>query len=148
MCPVASGGMAKKYHYEDHDTDVVNETPPIQNQWYTVFDAEDVRLLWCYVLQTNDDIDDKDLEIRWTIDGTEYLCADSFENNVEQWIYRNTPPSTIGTLGLKSDGSEYNAAYYTCKRGQSFKVEIRIISVVGVNQTLLCHCVRETLEET
>ena len=148
--PRAGGSIAAriKYHYQDHDTDEVSEIPPIQNTWYEVFDAEDVRLLICTVLQTNDEVANADIEIRWTIDGTPYLAAAAFASGTTAFIYRGPAPSTGGTLGLIFEIAGMKGWDSVDKRGHSFKVEVRITSVPGTNQTLTCRCVRETLEET
>ena len=148
--PVAGGhiGAGVKYHYEDHDTDGVNEIPPVQNTWYEVFDAEDVRLIWCTMRQTNDEAAAKDVELRWTIDGNVYFLVESLADSEVRWCYRSVAESSGGTGGLISQIDKVNAAYNVDKRGQSFKVEIRLTGAPGTNQTLRCRCVRETLEAT
>jgi len=137
-----------KFHYLDHDTDIVSEAPPVQNTWYEVFHAYDVRLSWCEILQTNTETAAKDIQIRWTIDGNVYFVQRSLANNTIEYIHRNRLPSTGGTAGLGYTATEVNANKYTDKRGQDFKVEVRIISALGTAQTLICRCVRETLELT
>ena len=132
----------------DHDTDVVDESPPVQNTWYEVFDAEDVRLIWCEIYQTNTENAAKDIEVRWTIDGTVYFISMSLPDITSWFVYRNWIPSTGGTAGLGALAELLNAAYYVDKRGLSFKVEVRMTSVPGTAQLLQCRCVRETLEET
>jgi hypothetical protein len=137
-----------KYMWLDHDTDVVSEAPPTWNQWYTVFDADDVRLLWCVIYQSNDEQAAKNVEVRWTIDGITYLVAFSLANNTLTWIYRDYKPSTGGILGLLTSAVALNGAMYVDKKGQSFIVEIRITSANGTSQVLNGYCVRETLEPT
>ena len=145
--PQAHGGK-NKYWLQDHDTDKVELTPPILNQWYTVFDADDVRLLWCWINQTNDEQVTKHIQVRWTIDGTAYFVDVAVGNNNPAWIWRNWLPSTAGTLGLTADANPMNGAALIDKRGLHFKVEVRIVTALGTNQTLTCYCVRETLEPT
>ena len=132
----------------DHDTDEVLETPPVQNTWYEVFDAEDVRLIWCWIYQSNTENDAKDIEVRWTIDGNVYFVAVALDDATPNYIYRIWTPSGGGTAGLASTATEANAGHYVDKRGLDFKVEIRMTSVPGTNQLLQCRCVRETLEVT
>jgi len=143
--PKAQG---QKFHYRDHDTDVVDVSPPVQNQWYEVFHAYDVRLIWCAILQANDETFVKTLEIRWTIDGNVYFEQMVAAHNVRRYVFRAVDPSLGGTQGLNSSATAYTASVYTDKRGQDFKVEIRITSALGTNQRLLGYCVRETLELT
>ena len=137
-----------KMMWRDHDSDVVNEAPPVQNEWYPVFDAEDVRLIWCVILQDNTEAAAKDVEVRWTIDGTPYLVSVNLAAATPNWVYRFYLPSAGGTAGLDSTVNPQTAGYWVDKRGQSFKVEVRITSALGTNQTLICRCVRETLEQT
>jgi hypothetical protein len=148
MSPAASGAGGKKYWLQDHDTDEVNEAPPVINVWYTAFDAEDVRLIWCAITQHNDESAAKEIQVRWTIDGQVYWVADSVDSDAIKYVYRNREPSLAGTQGLVVSTSTYNAAYYVDKRGLDFKVEVRLTDAAGTNQTLICDCVRETLEET
>jgi hypothetical protein len=146
--PTAYGGAAKKYAWKDHDTDIVNMLPPVLNQWYTVFDAEDVRLLEMYIAQVNTETDPKDVEVRWTIDGNVYFVTVTVANGVENYIYRTMDPSTAGTSGLTDTIVENPAFIHNDKRGLDFKVEVRIISALGTAQRLVAYAVRETLEET
>ena len=145
--PVAHAGETK-YAYLDHDTDVIYEAPPILNQWYTVFDAEDVRLLWCLVFQYNDDSTAKNVAVRWTVDGTVYFGQSLLTHNVDYYVFRNVYPSTGGIHGLDLSLVPLDAGSYVDKRGHSFKVEVRITTALGTNQELYCYCVRETLEQT
>lgn len=145
--PRANVGDVKRW-LQDHDTDMVSETPPVQNTWYEVFHAEDVRLLWCDIIQTNDEAAAKDLEVRWTIDGNVYFDDVSLANGTYGYVFRGVTPSTGGTKGLTIGVGIFNAAYYIDKRGLDFKVEVRITSVPGTNQLLQGRCVRETLEIT
>jgi len=148
--PIAGGSIAAqiKYHYQDHDTDLLNEVPPVQNTWYEVFDAEDVRHLWCRVIQVNDELAAKAVEMRWTIDGNIYFSSTSIANNTARWVYRNYLSSGGGVAGLSFNADRVNAAEICDKRGHTYKVEFRMTSVPGTNQTLRCECVRETLEAT
>lgn len=140
--------FGQKFMYLDHDSDVVNEAPPVLNQWYTAFDALDVRLIWCRARQTNVETAAKDINVRWTIDGNVYFVNTTMDNNTWYYVFRYPNASTGGTLGLATGTPIENAGYHVDKRGQSFKVEVRIVSALGTNQTLECECVRETLELT
>ena len=145
--PVAHAGETK-YAYLDHDTDVVEEMPPILNQWYTVFDAEDVRLLLCIIFQFNAEDATKIVEVRWTVDGTVYFGLVQAMESLDYYVHRIAYPSAGGTSGLGLTLVEHNAGGYVDKRGHSFKVEVRIAQALGTNQELYCYCVRETLEQT
>ena len=139
---------APRWHYLDHNTDVVDESPPILNNWYEVFHDEDVRLIFCTVYQTNDETAAKDIEVRWTIDGNEYFRAFSLADSTTEFLYRQADPGVAGVSGLWHQVGWTTAAFHSDKRGQHFKVEVRITSVLGTNQRLRCYCVRETLEIT
>jgi len=148
--PVAGGHIeaGNKYHYQDHDSDVAQVTPPVQNTWYTVIDRDDVRLLWCTISQINDEAAAKDVEVRWTIDGTVYFEAVSLPNITTTFVYRSFQRSNAGVQGLLTTIEPVNAAYYVDKRGHDFKVEVRMTSVPGTNQVLFGIAVPETLEVT
>lgn len=145
--PTAHAGETK-YAYRDHETDQVWEVPPIQNQWYTVFDAEDVRLLWCFIWQTNDEVAEKIVEVKWTIDGNVYVRSKLIADTTDIYVYRAHASGALGTDGLEITAAIANAGFYVDKRGHSFKVEVMMVDPPGTNQQLLCDCVRETLEQT
>jgi hypothetical protein len=148
MCPVASGAGGKKYHYQDYDTDIVNAAPPVQNQWYPVFEADDVRLLFCAVQADDLLAAGSDIEVRWTCDGNVYGIYKEADSGTQYYIYRNKYTGSA-TTGLAADSSDnLNAAKYTDKRALHFKVEVRKTNACLATDTLQAWCVRETLEET
>jgi len=140
--------VSQHYWLQDHDSDVVFQAPPVQNIWYELFDVEDVRLIWHTVFQDNDENVAKDIEIRWTIDGTVYFLAYALADTTENYIYRSPVDSVGGTAGLTNTVEIRNAAYNVDKRGLAFKVEVRMTGVPGTNQLLISRTVRETLEVT
>ena len=148
--PRAGGSIAAqtKYHYQDHDTDEVDMTPPVQNTWYEVCDEDDVRLIWCAVYQTNTEVAAKDVEVRWTIDGQVYLGMISLPDSDQSYVYRTEYPSAGGTAGLFIFTDRVNAAWGVDKRGHRFKVEVRMTSVPGAAQRLRCLVVLENNVET
>ena len=148
--PRAGGSIVApvKYAYEDHDSDRVFEEPPTQDTWYTVFDAEDVRLLWCQILQWNVEAAAKTVHVKFTIDGTVYHGSLSLPHDSDRWVYRDHMESAGGTQGLDFSETALNAAWHADKRGKSFKVTVMMSTLPGTDQTLECQCVRETLEET
>ena len=148
--PAACGGHVAqvKYHYQDHLTDHLSQAPPVRNTWYTVFDAEDVRLLWCKISHVNTEELAADLEIRWTIDTNVYTLAIAGATWATPYSIWRRCPDLGSAEELYADATEKNAAYTVDKRGKAFKVEIRMTSVPLTNPELHCWCVRETLEAT
>lgn len=138
----------EKYHYYDHDTDLVNETPPIQNTRYEAFDAEDVRLLFCVAQQINDEAAAKTIEVRWIIDGNTYVEVITAASGTVYYIYRHPLQGAGAASGLSNTTTANNAGFQTDKRGHSFMVDVAITAVVGTNQILNLWCTRETLELT
>lgn len=148
--PRAGGSIVepKKYMYLDHDTAQVDPSPVVQNEYYEVFDAEDVRLLWCVVEQYNTGAVAKGVGVRWTIDGNVYGDAETLDSDAYYYVYRTFYSIADGGPELAIVDTELNAGYTVDKRGHSVKVEVRLISAPGTNQRLQCWCVYETLEET
>ena len=136
--PRAGGSIVqfRRYDYEDQDSYRVNETPPVQNTWYTGFDEECVRHIWSVIRQKNDESAAKVVEVKWTIDGHVYFISISFDHDTPTWIHRNRYHSAGGTAGLGSSATMVNAAYYVAKRGLAYKTEIRMVSALGTNQSL------------
>ena len=145
--PRAHAGVVK-YHYLDHDTNFSEKIPPVQNTWYDPMRRYDVRLLWCVVYQKNDEAAAKTVEVLWTVDGNLYKVTHALDDDTNYFIYRAWNPSTGGTDGLLASTAEKNAAGATDKRGQDFKVQVRMTDAPGTNQILRCWCVPETLELT
>lgn len=145
--PRANVGDVKRW-LQDHDTDEVDVSPPDQNTWYELFDAEDVRLIWHTIYQSNTETAAKDVEVRWTIDGNVYLGTVSLPDSTYYHAYREDAASAGGTGGLALVAALSNAGKYVDKRGLDFKVEVRMTAVPGTAQRLRSRAVRETLEIT
>jgi len=143
--PQASGA-GRKYAYLDHDSAYINEAPPVQNTWYEVFHEYDVRLLYCVVMATDELAAGADIEVKWTIDGNEYFTAFTGDSDEDYFIYRDYLGSLVGTAGLLNNSNRFNGSYYVDKRGQDFKVEVRVTSDVLETDILEAWCVYETLE--
>jgi len=131
---------------KDTDTNMVDLLPPVLNQWYTVFEAKNVRLLWCVINQSNVEAAAKHIEVRWTIDGNVYFVDDNLGSGAYDYIFRSNAPSALGTDGLWYNATYVNAARNVDKRGINFKVEVRITTALGTNQRLRCWCVKEILQ--
>jgi hypothetical protein len=144
----AGGGAGAKYSYQDHDTAVVTELPPVQNQWYTLMDDDDVRLLANAIYQKNDEAVAKTLEVRWTCDGTVYLLSFGADDDVQYYISRQKYPSTEVDCLKVSNGEVAPMLEILDKRAQDFLIEVRITSALGTNQDLTAWAVYETLEVT
>jgi len=148
--PVASAGPIApvKYAYLHHDSGYVNEAPPIQNQWYTVFDDVDVRVIRAQMRQGNGAAAAKDVEWRYTIDGLVYGISFSLPNGAYWDLWRDRGSSPFGLTASATATEALNAAIRVDLRGQSVKAEVRLVGVPGANQTLQAWGVYETLEVT
>lgn len=118
--------------------------PPIQNTWYTMFHDFNVRLIWCTLIQINDETAQHQVEIRWTIDGNVYDLSFLANNNTVYYIYRDPTPSSGGTAGLLQTTSTQNAAFFVDKRGLDFLIEMRLTDVPGTNQAIYAGATYET----
>jgi hypothetical protein len=152
MCPQASGagggGVAVKYAYLDHDSYLVAEHPPIQNQWYVLFDELDVRALVIAIEQDNGENAAKELEMRWTCDGNVYLHTFNADSGQQYYASRSKRESGSGDELEILDVVQTPMLGVLDKRAQHFKVEIRITSALGTVQNLNGWAVIETLEVT
>lgn len=132
--PYASAGYVAQvqYYWNKEAIAQINQAPPVQNTWYTVLDTKvDVRLIWLVLRQDNDETDNKNLEIRVTMDGVALIGTIDAVNLTYYQAYLNLSADTLIVSGTK-----FNSGYYVDIRGRSVKVEIRITSVVGTNQVL------------
>jgi hypothetical protein len=145
--PFACAGKTK-YAWMDNDTAEVYEAPPILNQWYTVVEDDDLRLLVFAMFQTNEENAAKDLEVRWTLDGNIYLLQANEDAGLVVYVSRNIEPSGSGSELSTSVQWKNAMNQYLDKRCLHGKLEIRITSALGTNQILNAKCVYETLEAT
>ena len=148
--PSAQAGYsaANKYWLKDHDTAYINITSPVQNQWYTVLQADDVRILVFAFMEIDLLAAGADFEIRWTLDGNVYSTADNYASGIQIYVTRNKYPSGIGT-GLSTQvGIQSAMLSLLDKRALMAKLEIRIKSVTLATDVLAAWCVYETLEVT
>lgn len=145
--PRAGGNIAEQavYHYATQPVAVVDEAPPVQNEWYIILEDVDIRGLFFTFRQVNDETAAKDIDIRWTLDGVVMTQVGfSAANNTIYCSYKSffsdapyVPTSTI-----------FNMGKYTDIRCLAGKFEIRTTSVPGTNQVLSGRVVWEQLQET
>jgi hypothetical protein len=148
--PQASSAPATsaKYWLKDHDTAYLNEVAPIKNQWYTVLQAQDVRILTFAFMETDLLAQGCEIEVRWTLDGNIYLYSSDFSSGTQIYISRTKYPSIVGGLAA-STGVKVLAMLNTIdKRALDAKLEVRIISDTLPTDILNAWCVYETLEVT
>ena len=154
MCPHvhgAGGGAPQpttKFMYKDHEAAQRICFPPTSMVNYEVFHAEDVRLIWCTVMQSNDENASKVLVITWTIDGNTYTTSFDALSGTTYYIYRHPDVETSGSALQTVPTTLTNAAYYVDKRGQDFKVEVMFADAVGTMQMVICTCAYQTLDVT
>lgn len=153
--PVACAGpvtippiVVPKYAYLHHDSGFVNVAPPIQNQWYTVFEDEDVRVIRAQMRQTNGASAALDVEWRYTVDGLVYAVSFSLPHNALYDVWRDKGPSPGGISVTATLTEKLTAAMRVDLRGQSVKAKVRLVGAPGANQTLQAWGVYETLEVT
>jgi hypothetical protein len=146
--PAAHAGAAKKYAWMDHDPAYLDQAPPVQNIWYTVYHDYDVRQLLMSVLYRDDEETGADVEIMWTCDGNVYLMQ-KFLNDSEQFNVYKTKYDSTNEDALDEDvaGVGGNLGYRD-KRALDFLVEVRVTSAIGTNAHLEARALYETLEVT
>lgn len=134
--PEASGAgrlpvwLASMSEYEKED-------PPVQNTGYQIITEEpNVRLLMYAVRQVNDEQAAKDLEVRFVLDGNDYIVAFSALNNTQYYVYVNKKQGEDFGVALSTSLTEINCGFHCDKRALEATLEARITSAVGTNQTL------------
>ncbi len=113
---------------------------PVQNTWYTVLNAKNVRIKSIQLKQSNDEAAAKTLAIRGAVDGNAIAASSSAPaNNV--WLNQ-------GLSGVVDSfpASVREAAYYVSLDAKSATVEIEITSALGTNQLLFASVQYEQLE--
>lgn len=137
-----------KYAWLNHDIAIKTEDPPTLNAWVEALHVYDARLIEQIIVQTNDENDAKDMEIRWTVDGVVYLDDPSLVAATSYYVYKDMLTSDAGTAGLDVSQTECLANRLTDLRGQDILIEFRIKSVNGTNQKVITGIKYETLEPT
>jgi len=109
--------------------------PPVKDQWYTPLDEDNARVYFINVYQENDEDAAKNIELKMTIDGVDYGAV-SLSQTHDAFYYwyvaRDTISETMfgGTAFANVEGGTYI-------EGKHVKIEVRITSTLGTNQTLL-----------
>ena len=107
---------------------------PVQNTWYTVLDAKNVRIKSIITRHVNDETAIKVVGVRLTCDGIVISGAQSQTNNLPYVNYLTQTSDTLTGVNVTS----FNLGYYISLGGKSVKVEARTTSAVGTNPLLFC----------
>lgn len=146
---VSASGLGLKYMWKHNALATLDQDPPVQNTWYTILDTtEDVRLVQIQTKQTNDETVAKNLQVRITMDGETYTSGNESQNNNTTYYWYVEVDGTITVTDISSSRLTAAGPGYSTIHGQSVKVEVRITSVIGTNQTLDGRVFYETWEET
>lgn len=148
--PQASAGYVAqvKYAWMDHDPAYIDISPPVQNTWYELYHAYDVRQLLMGVKYRDDEQEGNNVEVRWTCDGNVYLFATTLDDDDQEDIYKTKFQSgTTEELTRDSTPPGMDAPYRD-KRALDFLVEARVTGVIGTNAHLEAYALYETLEAT
>ena len=130
-----------KYPHEFQAISRLDQDPPVQNTWYTVFDGTGgLRLRFLSSRQRNDEAAAKDVEFRMTIDG---VSVDSIANSHDNlvWYYWNLEPGIERvTTGV------FMFHHYVAVECHDALIEMRMTSAPGTDQRLDGRLHYETLE--
>ena len=122
---------------------VQTQSPPVDNQWYTLLEETNVHLLLMTLKQTNGESANKSLQVRMTIDGTVYtggLVSVAHNTTVYVALTSSGVPTSITT-------GNQNVGKYDSVKAQSIKVEYRLGDTGGTGQTLTANLSYMKLEE-
>lgn len=141
-----------KYWRRHYPLAVLDQVPPVQNTWYTLLETvEDVWLAFVRVLQANDEVAVKNINMRWTADGrtlTRQAGDLGQANNTTNWwsLQSNTLDDISGSTTITPAGTAIDGGgpFF----GLSVKLEVRLTSVVGTNQTLRARAIYYLEEAT
>lgn len=120
----------------------LDQAAPVQNTWYTVLDARNVRVYFITVTVLTVG---ETLEARITIDGTLYTAgggtAVAAGANHKAYLSTATfggPGAPTGYAWITAPGSDLNAAAQTFLEGKHILIEIRKITVAGAGNLQAC----------
>jgi hypothetical protein len=148
--PQASPQAAAQVRYWliNQDTAYIEAIPPIINQWYTVLEADDLRLKIFALSFVNDEQATPNWEIKWTLDGNIYLFHYDPESDGQMYVSMKKYSIANGvSLWDSSSPLPISNKFFDmcCLHG---KLEIRLTNALGTNPILKAWCVYETLEVT
>jgi len=109
--------------------------PPVKDQWYALLDEDNARVYFINAYQENDEDAPKNIELKMTIDGVGYGAV-SLSQTHDVFYYWYVARDTISeTMFGSTTFSNVEGGTYI--EGKHIKVEARITSALGTNQTLL-----------
>ena len=117
---------------------------PVLNQWYTVLDTvRNVRVRNVAIYQSNDEAAQKQLQVRFTINGVASAVdasnsASGAWNGFKIFSVNDTPTYTANEVD--------SLATYVNLNYSSIKIEIRTTSALGTNPLLKCTVQYEQLK--
>ena len=122
----------------------LDQDPPVQNTWYTMFDGTGgIRIRMMTVKQINDEAAAKTIELRMTIDGTALVETPQVQSN-DSWYYWTVRAWTDRVYG--DDTAPWLAQYYKAVECHDVLIEVRMTSAPGTNQKLDGRVHYETFE--
>lgn len=152
-----------RYAWKLNDTETDTRSPPTQNVYHEIFDLSGGQAFhYISFEQNNDELAAKNVDIKLTIDGTAYeLTGTSMDNSEIYYVYWDDigldPPDAtlkvdnsnpIGGLVFKIADSAANTIAVNVDPVTDAKLEVKMTSAPGTNQTLVTRYRRSNLEAT
>ena len=132
-----------EYHYKFHPIAKLNQDPPVQNTWYTVFDGTGgIRIRQVTARQINDEAAAKDIEFRMTIDGVS-VDATVTAQLEGSWYFWTIGPGVERVIGGTTIRMIHEYEVVECLDAL---IEMRMTSAPGTNQKLDGRVHYETFE--
>lgn len=115
---------------------ILDQTPVVQNTWYTVLEAEDVRVPYITIMHDNTDNVAKEVEIRLTLDGSVYTITWTLADNTWNWIHCLAQSDAFGNSATPRPAGANDDDHGLEIFAHDFKYEIRMTAVPGTNEVL------------
>jgi len=131
-----------KYGWKHQKTIDETKTDLVKDEWFTAFEASGgVKISQYYGRQTNGELEGKVFEIKVTIDDAEITQELELTYDVGFWGYTQFGAEFAGWVEDPSYAVNFGAIY-----GHSIKIEYRITSDPGTNQSFRYGIMYEKLE--
>lgn len=160
--PVDYTGNVAKYAWKLHDLETHTKAPPVHNVYYEAFDEDGGQKLHYLVIYHDhgEHPGAKNVDIKLTIDGETYektgnaldsqefyyIYFDEIGDDMTQAVLKVTNASPLALFGIASEDSAANKGPRTGLMVTDIKLELKMTSAPGTNQTLVTHYRRSSLD--
>ena len=128
--------QAQKYAYKSKLPINYQKPNYTQQVYFTAFEDTDVEVAELYIYQANTPADAKDMWVKITADGVEYLEAVSLSNDATKWLVRQSWNASETAGALDSTSTPTMLDNFLPLKAQALKIEVMVETAPSADQVV------------